>query len=73
MDVARTVAGDRLQRPDKPVATCCSPEDADHIVPLRFAASAGGPIARFSGRLSRTTIARWAGTAHEKTCNAFPG
>ena len=67
MDVTRTVAGGRLQRPDKSVATRRPPEDADHVVPLRFAAAGRfrrGGTARFAGRLPRTTIARWVGTAH---------
>ena len=76
VNVTRTVAGGCLQRPDKSVAPGRTPEDANHVVPLRFTASASrrfrrGCTARSAGRLPRVTIARWAEPAHETPATPF--
>ena len=74
VDVTRTVAGGRRQRPDEPIAARGPPEDSDHIVPARFAAagrSGRGGTARFPGRLPRTNIARRTRTAHGKPAASF--
>ena len=76
VNVTRTVAGGCLQRPDKSVAPGRTPEDANHVVPLRFTASTGrrfrrGCTARSAGRLPRATIVRWAEPAHETPATPF--